>query len=487
MRRSKERLVRSDGRTTLHDVAPEAAIAALCSHDGPVLLDLDETLYFRNSTEDFIDSARPGTLALLLLRFLDLLMPWRWTGGESTRDVWRVRLITLFFPWITKRWRHRVGHLAETYGNVRLVSALKCRSTPPIIATVGFRPIVEPLIAALGFPDVKIVAARLSTFQDRRGGKLSLVINALGEDAVRNGMVITDSAQDMPLLDACAHPLRTVWPGAHYKRALSGIYLPGQYLTQIKRPGERYIVRGILQEDFAFWLLSTIALSALPVVHAIGLLLLLASFWAIYECGYVDNDRIASRYESDPKLTTQFTDILVATPRFEPWLWGFGAGALAIVLLRWPQTAVPLDFAKWAAVLIATHLWFRLYNRLDKTTRVWMYFGLQLARSAAFMVLLPVNLIAAAAIAAHILARWIPYYVYRFGGIGWPNVPLCLTRLVFLLILSLVLAMSQGLSPFMNYSVLGVVGWTVFRARQELKEVFLAARRLDRATPPPQP
>ena len=473
--------------TTLHDVAPEAALAALCCHNGPVLLDLDETLYFRNSTEDFIDSARPGTLALLLLRFLDLLTPWRWTGGEVTRDVWRVRLITAFFPWINGRWRDRVGHLAATYGNEQLVSALKQRTTPPIIATVGFLPIVAPLIAALGFPDVTIVAARLSTFQDRRGGKLSLVMNALGEDTIRNGMVITDSTQDLPLLDACAHPLRIVWPRAHYKRALSGVYLPGQYLTQIKRPGERYIVRGILQEDFAYCVLSTIALAPLPVLHIIGLLFLLVSFWAIYECGYVDNDRIASRFESEPKLTAQFADVNVATPRFEPWLWAFTAGVLAIVLLRWPQTATPLDFAKWAAVLIVTHLWFRLYNRLDKSTRVWMYFGLQLARSAAFMVLLPVSLIAAVTIAAHILAGWIPYYVYRFGGTDWPNVPLCLTRLMFLVILSLVLAMSLGLSPFMNYSALGVIGWTVFRARQDLKVVLLGARRLDRPAPSPPP
>jgi len=479
--------VSGDGCATLHDVGPEAAIAALRHHIGPVLLDLDETLYFRNSTEDFIDSARPGTLALLLLRLLDLLTPWRWTGGEVTRDVWRVRLITAFFPWITRRWRHRVGHLAAIYGNERLVSALKGRSTPPIIATVGFQLIVEPLIAALGFPGVTIVAARLSTFKDRRGGKLSLVMNALGEDTVRNGMVITDSTQDLPLLDACAHPLRTVWPGAHYKRALSSVYLPGQYLTQIKRPGERYIVRGILQEDFAYWVLGSIALAAFPMLHLIGLLFLLASFWAIYECGYVDNDKVACRYESEPKLTTQFTDVCVATPRFEPWLWAFVSGALAIVLLRWPQSAAPLDFAKWSGVLITTHQWFRLYNRLDKSTRVWMYFGLQLARSAAFMVLVPVSLIAAVAIAAHVLARWIPYYVYRFGGTDWPNVPLCLTRLMFLLILSLIVAMSMGLSPFMNYSAFGVIGWTVFRARQDLKTVLLSARRIDRPAPPPPP
>ncbi len=477
----------SFGFPTLHDTAPEAAITALLHHNGLVLLDLDETLYFRNSTEDFIDSAHPGTVALVLLRLLDLLTPWRWTGGEATRDVWRVRLITLLFPWVKRRWRNRVGSLAASYANVPLICALKGRSTPPIIATVGFRPIVEPLIAALGFPDAMIIAARLSTFDDRRCGKLSLVTSALGADAVSEGLVMTDSAQDLPLLDACARPLRTVWPGAHYACALSRVYLPGQYLTQIKRPGERYIVRGILQEDFAFWVLCSISLAAAPVLHVIGLLFLLASFWAIYECGYVDNDRIASRYEADPKLTAQFADVTVATPWLAPWLWGLGSGGVAIVLLRWPLGAVPRDFIEWAMFLAATHIWFRLYNRLDKGTRVWMYFGLQLARSAAFMVLVPVNLIAAVAIGAHILARWIPYYVYRFGGNDWPDVPLYLTRLGFLVVMSLVLVMGQGASFLMNYTALGVFGWTLFRARQELKTMLTAARRLDNTRTVPQP
>ena len=39
---------------------PDPVIEAILTHRGPVLLDLDETLYLRNSTEDFIDSARPA-------------------------------------------------------------------------------------------------------------------------------------------------------------------------------------------------------------------------------------------------------------------------------------------------------------------------------------------------------------------------------------------------------------------------------------------
>ncbi|HTE92517.1 MAG TPA: haloacid dehalogenase-like hydrolase [Bradyrhizobium sp.] len=471
---------------TPHDVSPETAIGAIRDHGGPVLLDLDETLYLRNSTEDFIDSARPCLPALLLMRMLDVIQPWRWTGGEATRDVWRVRLISICFPWTGNRWNNRVAGLAKNFANLRLLAALKTPGTTPIIITAGFQPIVAPLVAALGLPQAQIVAARLSTFADRRDGKLHLAVGALGDDTVRRALVLTDSAQDLTLLNACARPLRTVWPEAHHGRALSSVYMPGQYLTQVKRPGARYIVRGILQEDFAFWVLSSIGLAALPLLHVLGLLFLLVSFWAIYERGYVDNDLIAARFEAIPKLSPEFLDSPVATPRWQPWIWAFVCGAIAVVLLRWPATPVPVDFAAWAAVLLATHGWFTMYNRFDKGTRVWMFAGLQLARSTAFVALVPIALIGAVALGAHVLAKWVPYYIYRLGGKDWPEAPFHLIRLLFFVVLALLLGFSRGLSSLFSGTALALLAWNLFRARQELATALTAAKRLDRTdTQPP--
>lgn len=465
---------------TAHDVSPEAAIRAIQDHDGPVLLDLDETLYLRNSTEDFIDSAYPRLLALLLMRILDILKPWRWTGGEATRDVWRVRLISICLPWTRNRWRSRVVELAQSFTNLRLMTALKAGTTP-IIITVGFQPIVAPLVAAIGLPQAQIVAARLSTFSDRLQGKLHLVVGALGDDTIHRALVLTDSVQDLALLDACARPLRTVWPEAHLHQALSSVYLPGQYLTYVKRPGARYIVRGILQEDYAFWVLSSIALATLPVHHALGLLFLLVSFWAIYERGYVDNDLIAAHFEDNPKLSAAFLDSPVATPRWQPWIWAVLCGAIAIVLLRWPIIPVPTDFLKWIAVLLATYGWFIAYNRLDKGTRIWMFAGLQFARSAAFIALVPIGLIGGVALGAHVLAKWVPYYIYRFGGKDWPEEPFHLIRLLFFLILALLLGFSQGLGILLSGTALALLAWNLFRARQELATALTTAKRLKRS------
>ena len=277
--------------------SPTEALEALASFKGPVLLDLDETLYLRNSTEDFIDSAWPGILVLAVLKVLDILRPWRLTGGPETRDVWRVRLVRALFPWVSLAWRTRCKALAARFANRKLIDAAMRHSPGPTIVTVGFRPIVTPLIAELGLSAAPIVAAGLR-FSDRSDGKLRLAVNALGEDTVRQSLVITDSISDLPLLEACMRPLRVVWPLAFYRPAFSGLYYPGRYLMKVKRPDDRlYIVRSILWEDFTLWILCSVALAAAPVLHVAGLLLLLVSFWCIYERGYVDNDLVAHRFE----------------------------------------------------------------------------------------------------------------------------------------------------------------------------------------------
>jgi hypothetical protein len=465
---------------TPHDASPEQALGEIRRHRGPIVLDLDETLYLRNSTEDFIDSARPRLMALLLLRLLDALRPWRWTGGDVTRDVWRVRLIVLCFPHTLVHWRTRVVALAAAFCNLPLLAAVRAPGTTPVIATAGFLPIVAPLVAALGLPQVRIVAARIWRLADRRRGKLHLARGALGDDMLRQSLVITDSADDLALLDACARPLRTVWPEARFRAALGSVYLPGQYLTQVKRPGSRYIVRGILQEDFAFWVLSSVALAAMPLMHVLGLLLLLVSFWAIYERGYVDNDLVAARFEAAPKLSNAFHDAPVATPVVQPWVWALLWGVGGVLALRWPERPSMLDLLIWALVLVATHAWFTLYNRFDKSTRVWLFGGLQFARATAFAALVPVTPIGAAAIGAHVLARWVPYHVYRLAGGDWPEAPIHLMRLFFFAVLAMTLGLTQGGSGLFDATALSLLAWNLYRARRELAEVWKAASRLDR-------
>jgi hypothetical protein len=218
--------MKDDLATCQYTVSPEVALATVRAHEGPRLVDFDETLYLRNSTEDFIDCARPGLLAVLLLRVLDVLKPWRLTSGIATRDTWRVCAISSFFPWTSWRWRLKVPIFAERYLNRELKAALEVGiRPPPIIVTTGFKSIVAPLLIAMGFANALVIAARMYSFADRRNGKLPMTIRELGTETVGRSLVITDSMNDLELLQCCDQPLRVVWPQACYRRALSGVYL----------------------------------------------------------------------------------------------------------------------------------------------------------------------------------------------------------------------------------------------------------------------
>jgi len=464
-----------------YDASPDDALTAVVAHGGLLFIDLDETLYLRNSTEDFIDLARPGLIARLLLRTLDTLRPWTLTGGLPTRDTWRVGLVWTLFPWTRARWRACVADLAHEFRNEPLAQALDHTPGQVVILTAGFLPIVEPLVAALGFPQARIVAARLSSFEDRRNGKLHAALTALGHEQVHASLVVTDSLDDLPLLARCARPLRTVWPGARFRRALERVYLPGDYITQIKRPGENYIVRVILQEDLVFWVLSSVFVSAAPWHHVTGLVFLLASFWAIYERGYVDNDWAAQHLEHDGKLSTSFWHSPVATPAVQPWIWSIVLGAIGVTMLRPPEARLA-SFLAWLAVLAGTYLSFMLYNRIDKSTRIWVYGALQLARSAALVAVVPVPTAGAIGLGALALSRWVPYYMYRMAG-KWPEVHPGLIRLLFYLMLAAVFAVAAGPSSLLSWTGATLALWNLIRARSELLPMLRRARLLTRERP----
>jgi hypothetical protein len=470
-----------DSGKCAYSSSPVAALEAIRAFEGPILVDFDETLYLRNSTEDFIDCAVPGVLALLLLRSLDVLKPWRVTGGICTRDSWRVCAISTFFPWTAARWRAAIPVLVIRYLNRELKGALETRARSPIIVTAGFHSIVAPLLAEMGFADARVIAAKAYSFADRRHGKLHRATRELGADMVARSLLVTDSTSDLDLLQSCALPLRTLWPQARYRRALSRVYLPGEYLSRIKQPGQAYLFRAVLKEDFALWLLSSIGLASNPLTHLAGLLLLLLSFWAIYERGYVDNDLAASRYEIEPQLTRTFHSDRVATPALQPWVWALLSGAAGVAVLHPGAITFVAHFALWVAALIATYAGFVFYSRLDKMTRIWLYPFLQLARSAAFIVVVPIEPVGAAALGAHALSRWTPYQLYRLtSSRSWPNARPQVTRLISFALLSLIIAGSLGLSVLLTPSALALLFWNGYLARRAIHTLVKSAHRLDR-------
>ncbi len=481
----------SSDDTARHDMSPADALASVREFKGPILLDLDETLYLRNSTEDFIDTAWPKVIAFPVLRLVEVLKPWRWRGGEAARDNWRIAVILCLFPWTLILWKRRVAALCAQFANSDLVEEAQLRKDVVVIATAGFRPVVTPLVAVLGFADRPLTAARPFVFADRQMGKLAVAIRDIGEECVARSLVVTDSLDDLPILDRAALGARTIWPNAYFRPAFSSMYYPGRYLSSVKRPGSHYIRHCILQDDLAIWILCSVALASAPFSLLLGLVLLLVSFWSVYEQGYVDNDLVGAMHEDDPCLSSAFRKSELACRRPEPWLWAAICGMLGLTFALPPGSSLLSSAIVWFATLAATFLCFLLFNRLDKTTRVWPFAVLQFARGAAFAAVVPVVPIAAAAIGAYVMEKWVPYFIYRLpkqpsesatpaaASADW-SLPLNSIRLLFFMLLSITIALVTSFEVLFTWPAFAILALFLFKARRELPALISGARRIDR-------
>lgn len=468
-------------KTTPFDASPEQALDVIGDHDGPILVDFDETLYLRNSTSDFISSARPSMAAFLIVKFLDLLKPWRWTGGNDSRDVWRVRAIMILLPWTLFMWKRKATRTADGALNEPLAQSLRESDCRVVVSTLGFTPIVAPLVQNFGMNGVELIAMNPWTTADRNRGKLAMAEEAIGKDSMSQCAVITDSEKDIDLLNASGAPLRVIWPDAEPVDSFRRLYFPGRYIARVKRPGSNYIRSVIVKEDIALWIVSSAGLATNHLIpHIAGLLLLAVSFWAVYEMGYIDNDRTAAKHEEDPALTKEFHRGKLTVPLWKPFLWAIVAGVSGIFVLRWPDPPVLLDFVEWAGVLLFLWTVYWIYNRIDKDTRIYLFPILQILRTSAFVVLVPILPIAAIAFVIHVVIRWVNYYVYRINRGPWPSSDLSLVRLVTFFVGG-VLVVSRGQwGELISTTALLLLGWHLFLARHKLPAVIKSAHRIDR-------
>ena len=60
---------------------------------------------------------------------------------------------------------------------------------------------------------------------DRYQGKLFMMQSALTEAEIKSAIVVTDSKDDLPLLQVVAHPCLALWPDAEYVNPFNDFWL----------------------------------------------------------------------------------------------------------------------------------------------------------------------------------------------------------------------------------------------------------------------
>ena len=480
----------------------EAAINLVENVPGgtPIIVDFDETLLLRNSTEEYLNSLQPRIIGKFVLTLLNFLKPWNWLPdaikGDFSRDWMRVLIATIFLPWTLIIWQWKAKTLAHNYENKALIKALENRKDCPIIiGTLGFDLIVYPIIKHLSLEINRVISCRFwQGGIDRVKGKLQMVTDSLDKDAVTNSLVITDSNDDETLLLSASHPCLLVWHEAQYIPAMSDIYIPLVYTEKVKKPGDQYLFKTIIKDDLLMLVMASTWLSHQPLLHFASMTLLMFSFWCIYEIGYMENDLIAEKFEKSPQLTANYQKYKPIINLWQPWIWSSILAIPGIVLLE--LTTIihnddfifgfnQLDLSKiltkiglWFGLLLLLRATYWVYNRVDKQTRDWLFPCLQVYKCFGFLVITTTNIVGSMLFAAQVLSRWLPYIIYRYAKVGnWTaNVGHLFTNLfrcvIFTFLLIAASLGNQDTSLLISWQSLCIFVYCAWRGRKQFREII---------------
>ena len=468
--------------------------------DTSIIIDFDETLFLRNSTAEYLDSLRPRIAGLLLLKFLYFIRPWTWLPrpfrGAKVKDWFLIVVSTLLLPWTYFLWANKAKKLAKRHENRELVVAInKNNSSPIIVATLGFNFIVNPILNSLAIKYDRFIGCRFwQGAKDRNEGKLMMLEKALPQEQIKSAIAITDSYDDMPLLQEVDKPCLVIWPLAKYISPLKNVYLPFFYLEKVKRVGEKYISKVIIWDDIPVLLLAFSWQANHTILYSISILLLLVSFWCVYELGYYENDLVAEKYEEKPKLSITYHSYKNIMKTWHPWLWSVVFSVLGVTCLTKAEgvnipfedklistglesfTLSLLAVVCWLIFLLATRFCFWIYNHLNKHSRTWLYLLLQSFRYYGFLVVTATNPIGTSLLSSHILCRTMLYIVYRYSGGNaddWPRqVPEKLLRwLIFMFILSAIAIGTRDLSLWLNWQTWAIMAWCLLQGQKQILRV----------------
>jgi len=471
--------------------------------DTPIILDFDETLFLRNSTEEYLNSLQPRILGAILLAILSYIKPWNLLPspirGEFSRDSLRVIVATIFFPWTLIIWQRKAKQLALTYGNITLIQAINQNSQANvIIATLGFDFIVRPIVKHLtiDISDNDIIACRFwKGARDRYQGKLAMVTNKLGHEIVKNSIVVTDSTQDLPLLSFVSKPCLVVWPQAKIIHAMDDVYIPFFYIERVKRkPG--YILKETLGNDLLCLILACSWLSPHPILHATSMIFFIFSFWCIYESGYMENDLVAEKFEKQAVLSDTYQRYKKRINLWQPWIWSAIFAIPGIIFLESSQEVITnvlstllnffqvqnivIDSICWFTLLILVRITYWVYNHIDKNTRIWIYPILQACRYFSFLTVTATNLIGIMILTAQLISRWIIYMIYRYSQGSWSNLYKNITQLLLCLIFGLLIAAvaigTQDISILFSWQTFAIFTYCIVRGRRLPLEIIRTAR-----------
>ncbi|HVU38134.1 MAG TPA: HAD family hydrolase [Opitutales bacterium] len=424
-----------------------------------LIIDFDHTLLLGNSTELFIDHARPRGWAWFLSKL-----------GQATarrlfanpvqyncwRDFFRVSFVLVGLPWSYWRWKTIAPAIGTQRLNQPLYAALQEREDATvIIASLGFRQVLLPLLPARP-KSFHLIASSLEfpPTNLRRQGKVAAIEDRqISWDVT---LTVTDSVEDLALINRSAKGYQVEW-GA--EPLLPPAYFPLRFTAEGKFSFKNLVRHHLLIDGLVVLLAYVDGLHSVPL-----LFLAYFSLFTIYEVGYYENDFRAAGIEDVPWVAPdsgKFKDYSIYR---SAWIWASG------MLLAMGAAYSWLAALRWLGLLLILRAVFYVYNRLRPAYRVPLYIVLQGVKYFGYALLLIPSGIGLCLVAAQAFRQCLSYVLYRISGIRRRQLPFHLIRLgIFLMLLTGGLLLGGGKFKSEVAAPLGclIIGWVFYQALKE--------------------
>ncbi|MCI0756550.1 hypothetical protein [Teichococcus vastitatis] len=391
--------------------------------DGDVFVDFDHTIFSCNSTELFIASCKPSLLVAMIDFLVRQCIPWRFTGLPRwfrLRDYACVLMIVLLTPWNLWLWKRRAPALFAEHESRTVRRSLSVLDPARmVIVTFGMDFVVRALLRGSQWEQTRLVATpmlpRPSHFAR---GKLSLLTELFGHQAVAASTAVTDSLDDRDLLLGSRHGILIEPQGGEF-RAAEHLYVPMRYTARAKYT-RSYVIDQILLVDVALLMLA-VAQSGLQVIEAaVYVPLLVMSIMCVYEMGYFENDMVAARREVKPTLTAEVKRFIAYPIYPGAWVWAITLGIAGIGMAHWRGElsvhSVPAAIGFWVGALIVLRAVFFAYNQRRTDARLVMYPMLHFMKYCPIFVLIHPTPMGVVLALSQVATMWVVYMTYRLGG-----------------------------------------------------------------------
>lgn len=376
-----------------------------------VFYDFDNTLFLDNSTNLYFNSIRPRWLVCLIFYFLNVVFD----RFKIDRFIWEDYIKTVIciylFPLSYFRWKYRTAkYFAKELINEELLLNEPKENRKYIVISFGHKEIIEPLLKHMGI-DYELICSKIlfNPKNIRKKGKLYYIEQFLNEGDKENCLFVTDSKDDLELLDYFKHSFLLVWR-KQTPVSFHNVYLPLKYTARCKYNVKNILWNQHIGEDF---IVLVLAFGLYMPLDLIAIFMLFISFFSVYEMGYYENDFSASRNEEKPSLSGRQKEFLNYPIYKSGVLWALVTSFIGVYFL---SDKFFQDYSLWLCILCGLFLIFRIFNNINVRQRIYLFPFLQLFKTFSYSLFFKLNPIGMILLFAQVMRQTTNYIVYRTNG-----------------------------------------------------------------------